>query len=377
MTFNIRIKTCITWVAFMLIALIFIGCNNAKDNSLKKYDRFLFRVFEKGHFNGNVLVIKNGEPVYQGAFGTSNLDSVDSLQLSSVFRLASVSKQFTAMGIMLLKDAGELSYDQDIKYYIPKLPYEGISIRHLLNHVSGLPDYVNLMDHSWKPELKYNDPERLISGNDDIINSLVEEKPDILFPAGERFEYSNTGYVLLATIIERVSGLPFGQFLNERVFTPTGMESTLVYDYIPGPDPSMPFKVFGYVTDKESEDRYSLDAHYLNGAQGDGGIYSTVQDLARWDRILYTDELVKRETLEEAFMPARLNNGEFTNYGFGWFFGESPTHRKVVEHGGGWVGFRTYIYREIEENNCIILLSNNSCEIMPMMLKVLKKILHN
>ena len=297
MSLNIRIKTCIIWAAIMLIVPLFISCNNLKDSSVRKYDRFLFRVFEKGHFNGNVLVIKNGEPVYQGAFGISNLDSVDSLQLSSVFRLASVSKQFTAMGIMILKEAGELSYDQDIKYYFPELPYEGISIRHLLNHVSGLPDYVNLMDHSWKPELKYNDPERLISGNTDIINLLVEKKPDILFPAGDRFEYSNTGYVLLATIIERVSGLPFGQFLNERVFTPTGMESTLVYDYIPGPDPSMPFKVFGYMTDKESEDRYSLDAHYLNGAQGDGGIYSTVQDLARWDRILYTDELVQRKPL--------------------------------------------------------------------------------
>lgn len=281
------------------------------------------------------------------------------------------------MGIMILEEVGKLSYDQDIKNYIPELPYKGISIRHLLNHVSGLPDYVDLMDQTWKPELKFDDPERLISGDADIIKSLVEKKPDILFPPGEKFEYSNTGYVLLAVIIERVSGLPFGQFLKERIFIPTGMESTLVYDYIPGPDPSLPLRVYGYMTDTESGDWHSLDAHYLNGAQGDGGIYSTLQDLARWDRMLYTDELVTRETLEEAFKPARLNNGESTKYGFGWFIGESPTHKKVDEHGGGWVGFRTYIYREIEENNCIILLSNNSCEIMPMMLKFLIKILYN
>jgi CubicO group peptidase (beta-lactamase class C family) len=280
------------------------------------------------------------------------------------------------MGIMILKEAGELTFDQDIKDIIPELPYEGISIRHLLSHVSGLPDYINLMDHSWKPGLDYNDPDRFVSGNADIIQSLVDRRPEMLFLPGERFEYSNTGYLLLATIIERVSGLPFGQFMKEEIFIPAGMESTLVYDYIPEKDSLMPLRVFGYRMNEKSGSRHSMDAHYLNTVTGDGGIYSTVQDLAKWDRILYTEKLVSSANLEEAYSPTRLNNGEFTNYGFGVFIGESPTHKKVVEHGGGWVGFRTYIYREIEEQNCIVILSNNSCQIMPMILKVLKKILH-
>ena len=314
----------------------------------------------QGKFNGNALILKNGEIVYQGAFGLRSIDPVDSLQLNSTFRLASVSKQFTAMAIMMLQEEGKLSYEQDIREVIPELPYEGITIRHLLCHQSGLPDYVELLHKNWKPNLKENDPNRFISGNDDIIKMLVAKKPSARFSPGEKFEYSNTGYVLLASIIIRVSGQPFEEFLKKRIFDPVGMTNTCVYPYRPDPDPNMPNRVFGFYTKRNGVGFGSSDCNFLNFAQGDGGIFSTVGDLLKWDRMLYENKLVSESTLNEAFTPGSLNNGKSTNYGFGCFIGKTKSGKKSVSHSGGWVGFMTHIEREIEENNCIIILTNNS-----------------
>ena len=139
------------------------------ETNTNKYSSYLSKVNGRGQFNGNALIVEDGEIVFQGAFGIGNFDPIDSLKLNSVFRLGSVSKQFTAMGIMILKEDGKLTYEQDIRDFIPELPYKGITIRHLLNHTSGLPDYTRLMNEHWKVELAYDNPERFISGNEDII----------------------------------------------------------------------------------------------------------------------------------------------------------------------------------------------------------------
>ena len=305
-------------------------------------------------------MLKKGEIVYQGAFGLANIDPVDSLTVNSIFRLASVSKQFTAMGIMILKERGKLTYDQDIRDFIPELPWEGVSIRNLLNHTGGLPDYMRMMNENWKPELKGDDSERLITGNEDIINLFANTQPKIDFKPGDFFSYSNTGYVLLGTIVSRASGMSFAQFLKENIFDPVEMKSTSLYNYIPGPDPNMPLRTFSHRLMMNGKDRVSTDMHYLNGAAGDGGVYSTLGDLLKWDRILYTDKLVSQETLKEAFTPLTLNKGNILDYGFGWGIGVSPVGNKIVAHSGSWVGYVTYIYRDMENDNCIILLTNNS-----------------
>ncbi|WP_147296649.1 serine hydrolase domain-containing protein [Flagellimonas nanhaiensis] len=344
----------------LVFTFTFLACQTDKEVQTNKYDTFLSQVYGRGQFNGNALILKDGKIVFQGAYGIGNIAPIDSLKLNSVFRIGSVSKQFTAMGIMILKDKGKLSYDQDIRDFIPELPYEGITIRHLLNHVSGLPDYTGMMNKNWKTELKNNDPQKLVSGNDDLIRMFAQEKPEVYFKPGEKWEYSNTGYVLLATIVSRSSGVSFGQFLKEHIFKPAGMEDTSVYKYIPGSDPQMPMRVYGFRTELNGVDRVSTDYHYLNGVAGDGGIYSTLADLLKWDRILYTERLVSKNTLKEAFDSTVLNNGEIENYGFGWRITQSPNGKKAVYHSGGWVGFSSYIYREIEEDNCIIFLANNS-----------------
>ncbi len=304
--------------------------------------------------------MKMEKVVYQGAFGIRSIDPLDSLDLNSQFRLASVSKQFTAMAIMMLKESGKLRYDQDIRDFIPELPYEGITIRHLLHHVSGLPDYEPLMDQHWKTDLKYDDPARYTDGNADVIKMLATQKPPVLFKPGERWKYSNTGYNLLGTIVARASGVSFADYLKQHVFDPAGMSNTVMYDFVIGPDPKMPDRAFGFQVGWNGTERSPADSHYLNRGQGEDGVYSTVGDLLKWDRILYTEKLVSKATLEEAFTPAVLNNGDTTDYGFGWFIQRSPSGKKMVQHSGGWLSFTTYIFRGIEEDKCFVLLSNSA-----------------
>ena len=342
-----------------------------------KYSLFLSEAHDRGQFNGNALVIEDGAVVYHGSFGIGSIDPDAPLDRNSVFRLGSVSKQFTAMGVLILQEQGKLTYDQDLRHFIPELPYAGITVRNLLNHVSGLPDYESLMVSHWKPELDAADPSRYISGNQDIIDVLAEQQPEVHFEPGERWEYSNTGYVMLATIVARASGVPFETFLKEHVFEPAGMTQTVVYAYVLGDDESMPDRVYGYRTSLDGAQRVSNDSHFLNFAQGDGGVYSTLDDLASWDRILYTETLVSRGTLEEAFTPAVLNDGETTDYGFGWSVGQSLSGKKAVSHGGGWVGFRTYIHREIEDDRCIVVLTNNSTKFLGGIVDGLIQLLHD
>ena len=360
-----------------LISLLIFQCRFDKSLKEEDYEAFLAKMYDLGRLNGNVLVLKNGNIVYQGAFGLSNINPIDSLNLNSQFRLASVSKQFTAMAIMQLQEKGKLSYNQDIREFIPELPYKGISIRHLLNHVSGLPDYTRLMDKYWKPRLKTDNPERFISGNSDIINMYVKKQPSVLFKPGEKFEYCDIGYVLLATIVSRISEKPFEQYLKEHIFEPAQMTNTSFYKYIPGIDKEMPLRVYGYQSGQNRTDLVLNDSHYLNAVQGDGGIYSTMRDLLKWDRILYTEKLISNKTREEAFSPAVLNNGEIVNYGFGWGIGKSPSGKKTVSHTGNWLGFKSLIYREIEEDNCIIILTNNSSPYFDNIQETLINILHD
>lgn len=362
---NYTCRILINWLFYA--SLLLLSCNRGATTqnatpATTEYEQFLTQAHDRGQFNGNVLIIENGKEVYRGAFGIRNIAPIDLLTTNSVFRLGSVSKQFTAMGIMLLKESGQLDYDQDVRDFIPELPYQGIQIRHLLHHTSGLPDYLRMMSEHWKPDLEDYDPAKSISGNEDAIALLAAHKPAVHFLPGEQWEYSNTGYMLLASIVARTSGMPFEKYLHEQIFDKAGMSNTVVYDYRPEPDPEMPERVYGYMVGLDGKELISRDPHFLNGAQGDGGIYSTLDDLLKWDRMLYTDQLISEGALAEAFTPAVLNNGDTTDYGFGWFIDESYSGKKVVAHSGGWAGFTTYIHREIEDNHCIIILTNNTAQ---------------
>jgi CubicO group peptidase (beta-lactamase class C family) len=278
------------------------------------------------------------------------------------------------MAIMILKERGKLDYDDNIKKYIPELPYQGITIRHLLNHTSGMPDYITLFNRHWDPG-KEEMSDMKIADNVDVVNMLAKHKPGVLFKPGEIWRYSNTGYVLLAVIVSRAAKEPFEKFLHNHIFKPLGMSRTLVYSAIR--DDKMKDRVWGFRYNLLGKGYISNDFNYLNGVAGDGAVYSTTGDLFKWDQALYTEKLVSKSTLNTAFTPVRLNNGKTYNYGFGWSLGKTITGEKRVSHGGGWVGFITYICRDIESNNSIILLTNHTSRYLRAVGEVVEQILYN
>ena len=340
----------------------------------QKLDNLITTCYENGQFNGVVFLAEHGNIIYQKALGIANYKTKEQLSLDSQFRLASVSKQFTAMAIMMLKEEDKLTYEDDIRKHIPELPYGFITIRNLLNHTSGLPDYVTMFNKHWE-KTQENSSAKKVAANNDAIELLAKHKPTVHFTPGDRWEYSNTGYVILASIVERVSGEEFDNFLKLHVFSPLKMTRTLVYS--PIHDQQMEDRVYGYRLALDGSSTTPNDHHYLNGIAGDGGIYSTIGDLFKWDQALYTEKLVNRSTLEEAFQPVTLNNDSTHNYGFGWGIGETKAGKKRVSHSGGWVGFRTYIHREIEDRNTFIILTNHSSSYLNSIRQEILNILHD
>lgn len=315
---------------------------------------------------------ENGKVIYHRVFGISNFDPTVQLKMDSQFRLGSVTKQFTAMAIMMLKERGKLEYSDDIRKYLPELPYEKITIRHLLTHTSGLPNYMTLFNRHWESP-KDNSSENKIAANEDVIAMLAKHHPEVMFEPGAIFRYSNTGYVLLAAIVSRAADKAFHLFLKENIFTPLGMTRSLVYSTIR--DDQMEDRVYGFRLD--GSDFLPNDFHYLNGIVGAGGVYSTTHDLFKWDRALYTDKLVSSSTLVEAFKPAVPTYQGTTHYGFGWFIDSTLSGKKRLLHSGGWLGFRTLISREIEEDNTVIVLTNHTSPYIGAIMQAIKQILHD
>lgn len=346
---------------FLLPVLIIQSCSSQEssgDETLgRSIDSIMTAIVDTAKFNGNILVARGGKVVYQKSFGVADFYTKEELNDSSLFELASVSKQFTAMGIMMLKEQGRLAYEDDVKRYIPELPYEGMTIRHFLTHTSGIPAYEENFE-GWDSNA--------IAFNGDMINLLAKRKPSVLFTPGEKWEYSNTAYAMLATIIERVTKKSYADFLQENIFTPLNMKRTRVFNTRRSTKDVIPNYAFGFVF-SDSLKKYVLpdslpSFHYvytLDGIVGDGTVNSTTTDLLLWDQALYTEKLVKQTTLQDAYTPVKLKNDSTFNYGFGWGIEKDSILGKTVQHSGGWPGYVTYIKRYLEKNYCIILLTNN------------------
>ena len=353
---NIKIKS----VLLALIVFSIFGykqkeilLTNSKSN---QYSKLISEMKLKGITTGNILVYENGEIVFQSSDGLRSIDPIDSLSLDSQFRLASVSKQFTGVAIMKLKEAGSIDYDQKVKTILTDFPHDNITIKHLLHHTSGIADYIKIVNKNFIPQ---ESTRRYILGNNEILEIFYDTNPKLNFQPGEKFEYSNTGYMVLASIVEKVSNQHFRDFLKDNIFEPIGMSNTTLYNYQEGDDSNMPNRVFGY---KKRKKEYMLnDYHLVNDVRGDGGIYSTLNDLYKWNMALINYELLPKEYLVEAWSSGTLNNGKKTNYGFGWIL-EDKSKPKAISHAGGWVGFVTYLYNEIETKSGYIILTNNSTD---------------
>jgi CubicO group peptidase (beta-lactamase class C family) len=348
------------------LGVIVIACIAACSSPAKKIsdplvasiDSVMQSVVDTARFNGNVLVARNGKVIYKKSFGPSNFYTGEMLNDSSLFELASVSKAFTAMAIMILKEQGRLSYEDDVTKYLPELPYKGMTIRHFLTHTSGIADYEVVMVKGWDV--------KKIAHNDDVIALFEKYKPAIVFNPGEKWEYSNTAYAMLATIVQRVSGKPYKEFLAENIFTPLDMERSRVYNTRRSGE-VIPNYAYGFVY-SDSLKKYalpdSLKEYYyvypLDGIEGDGIVNSTTGDLFKWNEALYADKLVSRASIEEAFTSGKLNNDSIHNYGFGWFIENDSVSGKILRHTGSWPGYRNLIVRFVDSQDCIILLTNNN-----------------
>jgi CubicO group peptidase (beta-lactamase class C family) len=352
-----------TMYGFLLCCLLTGFQTKAQQQPLIQTADSMFSSLNKeGRFNGNVLLAENGKVLYKKSFGLANEQTKALLNENSVFELASCSKQFTALAIALLQADGELSVDDDFTKYIPELKqYKGITIRNLLYHTSGLPDYMRLDDSIWKAW-----PDEKIATNKDVIDIFVKHRPVLEFKPGEKFAYSNTGYLLLASIIERASGKSYGAYLEQKIFKPLKMEHSLVYNRRYKPR-KVDNYAYGYVLNDSLNKMVLPDSflptryvYNLDGIVGDGAVNSTVNDLLKWDQALYTDKLLPEAKRNELFATSKLNNGEPSTYAFGWMVREKPDGEKIVSHSGGWPGYVTYIERNLKTHRTIIMLQNTS-----------------
>jgi CubicO group peptidase (beta-lactamase class C family) len=307
-----------------------------------------------------VAVVDHGKTVFEKAYGFADVEKHRPLDAHSVFDLASITKQFTAMGIMILAERGQLDYDDSVCKFFPEFsPFGyGITVRHLLQHTSGLPDYEKLYHDSGFIATNYPRPAK------EAIDTFEPTSREALhflagqgklrFKPGDKWEYSDSGYVVLAQIIEKVSGESYAKFLKKNIFRPAGMGETIVYDET---HPKIKNRALSY--DVAATPPRVIDYTPLNLIYGDGNVNTTIDDMVKWDRVLYTTKLVKASTLAEAFTAGQLNSGKKFDYGFGW----GIRHRHgldAVEHGGGWVGFRGVITRFPARQFSVIILSNST-----------------
>lgn len=350
-------------VQLVILFLILTNVSFAQ-TSIYKLDKLLDSLFLQQKFNGNILIAEKGEIIYQRSHGIANEITKEKLTQESIFELASCSKQFTAMGIVILKERGKLNLDDKIFKYLPELSeYKEISIRNLLHHTGGLPDYMAIMDTVWDKSK--------IATNNDIINVFSKHKPKVLFKPNSKHEYSNTGYALLATIIERVSGQTYANFLKEHIFKPLKMKNSFVYNRRMSPKKIKNY-AFGYLFIK-SQNKYILPDDYektkmvywLDGVVGDGTVNSNVIDLLKWDRALYSTKLVSNESLQEIFTNGKLDDDSIGKHGFGWRILETKEFGRIAKHSGGWPGYVTYIERNLDTDKTIIILQNHNNVTMP------------
>lgn len=298
-------------------------------------------------FNGNLLIAAGNEILYQACSGFED-SHLTKLKPETAFQLASVSKQFTAMAILILLDKGKLRLDDPLQQFIPELPYPGVTIRHLLNHTSGVPNYLWYIDNYWTSD-------SVLPNNEDMIRILSQYGTELNFDPGTRFYYSNTGYAILASVVERVSGQSYDTFVTEHIFRPLDMQNASVR--IPPDRAHDPDYLAGYRRSRGRSNSYETVMH--DGIAGDKGVYASMIDLYKWDRALNNDLLVPHQIMIQAFTAGRLENMREIPYGFGFRLDHEGSS-KVVYHYGRWSGFRTAFVKYLPDNLTIIVLNNTS-----------------
>jgi len=310
----------------------------------QKLEFLVDSIIGKSKFSGGVLVAKEGEIIFESYYGYSDgIERKDSVKLNTPFHLASVSKPLTAAGILKFVQEGKLNLDDSAYKYLPGFPFRDITIKTLLNHRSGLPNYAHYMDQMGWDRTKP-------MTNKDILNFINEHHADIQnWRPDTRFSYSNTNYALLALIIENLSGQSFAEYMRLSIFEPLGMEDSYVYQ----PEDSLRATASYYYSGR----KYAFD--FLDLVYGDKNIFSTPRDLLKFDQILSAGSFLSPELLDVVYSGYSYERRGVNNYGLGWRLIEFNHGKKLVYHHGWWHGSRTAYYRLPDENVTIIALCNN------------------
>lgn len=321
------------------------------DRKTAQLDKSFQNLKKKTTFNGTVLFAEKGRILLEKSYGVSNLKTrKGEIKVDDVFQLSSVSKMFTAEAIMILKSRQLLDYDVDIKTYIPEFPYEGITTRMLMTHRSGLSRYETLADNNWPDKRKP-------FTNDDMIDYYIKYKPDPYFSPNNGFHYCNVNYALLASIVERVSGKRFVDFMREDVFDVIGMNDSYIYDMPTDTMVSLylPNCVQGYYVGRRRPRQAQNE--YLNGVKGDKIMFSNVEDMYRFKVAIDYGLLVPDSIQEEAFKPGSPKYSKRKdNYGFGWRI--SRKHPDCYYHYGWWKGYRSFFMFDKKNDRTLIVLTN-------------------
>lgn len=329
-------------LTLMLLCGGSIANADAKSNAVDR----LFANYNQADAPGaSVLVMKDGDVVYAQGYGLARLSPREEVTTLTNFRLASVTKQYTAMSIMILAERGELQLSDTLDKFFPEFPAYGkrITVQHLLNHTGGMLDYENLVPPSQQQQV-----------SDADVLALLAKQSRTNFAPGSSYSYSNSGYVVLGLIAAKASGKTFAQVLHDEIFAPLGMNATVAYEK----DISeVVHRAYGY---SRSGSGFRLtDQSVTSATLGDGGVYTSVSDWPKWEQELRSPTLISPAMLEQAFTPGKLNNGQRTSYGFGWML-DSYRGMKRIGHTGSTVGFRTAVQRYPAQGLAVLVLFNRA-----------------
>ncbi len=317
-------------------------------------ERSLDSLLRRRGFNGSLLLAHQGEAVYNKSRGHARFnDRTEFATENNIFQLASAGKQFTAFSILILHERGLVDLDDTVAAFISEFPYPDITVRHLLNHTSGLQNYFYIIDNYWK--------KGHLPVHQDMLDMINAHSLPLNFTPGRRFSYSNTGYAFLAMMVEKISGGSFADFVQNNIFTPLRMENSFVFH--PGLDLDEIGAVSSLARGYERAGRRlrEIPVDFNDGITGDKGIFSTTEDLLKWDNALEKNLLISQETKESAFENGRLRSGYRINYGFGFRI-RNNREQDIIYHNGWWKGFRT-AYVRLPENTLVVILNNTTASI--------------
>lgn len=327
-----------------------------------KLDSLLKRINKRHDFHGSILVAKEGKLIYQNQIGYADFRKKSKLNKESIFQLASVSKQFTAASIMILKERNQLQLTDTVTKYFPKFPFKNITIQHLLNHTSGLPKYFWIAENLWEEDKAPN--------NNEMMKFLETTNVSTFFSPGRRFDYSNTGYFVLASLIEEITDMSYSKFLETNIFKPLQMKNSYAYSF--KNDTIRKDQLIGYRLYRGW--RHRTIPNTVNDAiVGDKNIYATNQDLLKWVNGLNSGKLISKESLELMYTKGKTKYKREIPYGFGFRI-NTKNDDKIIYHYGKWNGFSTSIKQYQEDDLVVIILEHTSYRSIDYLNKQIKNI---